>query len=95
MWTQRVQMKGILLCLIPWDLCAGTRDFYPTLAALIATVKHIFSLIVHYFKSFVPIAQQAGQAVVPGPLLLCCPWLTVYATFFVHQATVSTDRAEF
>jgi hypothetical protein len=64
------------------SLCRYKR-FYPALAALIATVKHICSLIVHYFNSFDPIAQQAGQAVVPGPLFLnMCLWFTIYATFF-------------
>ncbi len=39
-----------------------------------------FFLTVHYFNSFVPIAQQAGQAVVLGRLSLSiCPWTPVSA----------------
>ncbi len=35
-----------------------------------AQYQRIFVLTVHYFNSFVPIAQQAGQAVVQGRLSL-------------------------
>jgi hypothetical protein len=54
---------------------AGTRDFCPALAALIGPVKKIFLATTLYFTSFVPIAQQAGQAVVPRRLSLnMCLW---------------------
>jgi hypothetical protein len=46
--------------------CAGTRDFYPALAALISPVQHIFFLTVHYFN----FSQQPGQAVEQGRLSL-------------------------
>jgi hypothetical protein len=68
--TQRVQMKGILPLLVRWALCAGTRDFCPNLTALVGPVQNIFFLIVCYFNSFIPIAQQAGQAALPGRLSL-------------------------
>jgi hypothetical protein len=52
--------------LYPLALHAGTRDFCPALAALVGTVqtiKYFFFLTIHYFNSFVPIAQQAGSPV--------------------------------
>jgi hypothetical protein len=49
---------------------AGLRDFCSALAALVTPVQNIFSLTVQYFHSFVPIAQQAGQASVLGRLSL-------------------------
>ncbi len=63
-------MKGVLHWLVHWALRAGIRDFCPALAALVGPVQKIFFLAVHYFKSFFPIAQQAGQAVVPCRLSL-------------------------
>jgi hypothetical protein len=49
-----------------------SRDFYPTLAALVGPLTHIFFLTetVHYYRLLVSIAQQAGQAVVPRLLSL-------------------------
>ncbi len=70
MGTQRVQMKGVLSWLAPWACRAGTRDFCPALAAPVGPVQNIFFLTVHYFNSFIPIAQQAGQAVALGLLSL-------------------------
>ncbi len=66
----RVQMKGVLPWLVPWALCAGTRDVYPALAALVSPVQNMFFLAVHYLNLCVPIAQQHGQAVVKGDLSL-------------------------
>jgi hypothetical protein len=59
-------MKGVLR----WALHSSTRDFCPALAALVGPVQNIFFLTVHNFSSFVPIAQQAGKAVVQGRLSL-------------------------
>jgi hypothetical protein len=64
MGTQRVQMKEVLPWLVRWAL------LYPALAALVGPVQNMFFLTVYYFNSFVPIAQQAGQAVVPVRLSL-------------------------
>jgi hypothetical protein len=61
-------MKGVLPRMAGW--LVGTRDFGPVLAALLGPVQKIFFLTVHFFASFVPIAQQAGQAVVPVHLSL-------------------------
>ncbi len=60
--------------------CAGTRDFCSVLAILelvYSSAKKIF-LAVHYIYSFVPIAQQAGQAAVLDRLSL-------YMCFWMHQ----------
>jgi hypothetical protein len=52
----------------------GTRDFCSALAAVIGPVENIIFLIVHYFNSFVPIAQL-GQAALLGRLSLSrCLW---------------------
>jgi hypothetical protein len=57
-------MKGILPWLVHWACSADTRDFCPALATLVSLVQNIIFLTIHFFNSFVPIAQQAGQAVV-------------------------------
>jgi hypothetical protein len=57
-------MKWAFPCLVRWALLAGTGDFCPALAALVGPVQTIFFLTVHSLNSFVPIVQQAGQAVV-------------------------------
>ncbi len=56
--------------MVRWASCAVTRDFCSALAALAGPVQNIFFLTVHYFSSFAPIAQQAGQAAVLGRLSL-------------------------
>ncbi len=52
-------MKGVLPWLAPWARCAGKRDFYPALAALVSPVKKKF-LTAHYFTLFIP-QQPAGS----------------------------------
>jgi hypothetical protein len=64
MGTQRVQTKGVLSWLMRWALHAGTRGFFPALAALVGPIQNIFFLSIHYFDSFVPIAQEAGSLIV-------------------------------
>ncbi len=64
MGTQRVQMTGVLPWWVRWACCAGTRLFCPALDASRASKK--FFPRHTLFQSFVPIAQQAGQAVVLG-----------------------------
>jgi hypothetical protein len=63
-------MNGILPCLVRWACRAGTRDFYPALAALDSPVQKYFFLTLHYCNLCVPIAQQPGQAVLHGRLSL-------------------------
>jgi hypothetical protein len=62
MGTQGVQTKGALRWLVRWAFGAGPvkKIFVP--AALVGPVF----LIIHFFISFVPIAPEAGQAIVPG-----------------------------
>ncbi len=59
-------MKGVHSWLARWACRAGTRNFCSALAAWPS--KQYFFLAVHYFNSFVPIAQQVGQAAVLGHL---------------------------
>ncbi len=40
--THGVQMKGILHLLVCWTRCAGTKDFYPALAAIDQSNENIF-----------------------------------------------------
>jgi hypothetical protein len=63
-------LKEVLAWLVRWACRAGTRNFCSALAALLGPVQKIFTLTLHYFHSFVPIVQQAGQAVVLGRLSL-------------------------
>jgi hypothetical protein len=55
-------MKGVLSWLVRWACGASTRDFCSAFCALVGLVQNIFFLAVHYFSSFVPVAQQAVQA---------------------------------
>jgi hypothetical protein len=63
-------MKGGFPWLVHWAHCVGTRDFSPAFAALVSPVQNICYLTIRYFNFCVPIAQQAGQAVVQGCLSL-------------------------
>jgi hypothetical protein len=65
-------MKGVLPWLVRGACCAGQKDFCSALAALVGPVQNIIFLAVHYFTSFVPIAQQARQAVMPRRLSPIC-----------------------
>ncbi len=60
MGTQSVQMKEVLSWLVRWARHAGTRDFYPALAALVSPVQNISPYTI--FNLCIPIAQQPGQA---------------------------------
>jgi hypothetical protein len=58
--------------------CWSKKILFSALAALVGPVKNIIFLTVHYFNSFISIAQQAGMAVVPGCLSLSiCVWGSV------------------
>jgi hypothetical protein len=65
METQRVQMKAVLPWLVRWARHAGTRDFYPALAALVSSVQNIFPHST-LFQLLCP-HRTSGQAVVQGP----------------------------
>jgi hypothetical protein len=67
---------GSFICfrLVRWACRAGTRDFCSWVCSCRPT---IFFLTVHYLNSFVPNAQQAGQAAVLGRLSLSgCLWVS-------------------
>ncbi len=60
-------MKGVLPWLVRWAHRGVSRDYCPALAALDGPVQNIFLLTtVHFFNSFVPIAQQAGAGSLAG-----------------------------
>jgi hypothetical protein len=85
MGTQRVQMKGVPPWLVRWACRAGIRYFSSALAALIGPDQNIFLLTVHYFNSFVPIAQQAGKPAVLGRLSLnICMSLVILLRHFMR-----------
>ncbi len=50
-----------LVCLVSFAGRAGTQEFCSALAALVSSVENICFLTVHYFNSFVPIAQQTRR----------------------------------
>jgi hypothetical protein len=88
MGAQWVQMRGFLPWLVRWTRCACTRDFCTALAALVRPQTSAKYFVPHHNiisgRSFLLIAQQACQAVVPGRLSLSCAsllwwwhWLSV------------------
>jgi hypothetical protein len=46
-------MEGILPWLVRWARRAGTKDFYPALAAMVSPVKNIFFLTVDHLSIYV------------------------------------------
>ena len=66
-------MKGILPWLVRWTRCAGTRDFYAALAALVSQVQNIFSSRTQ-FQFMCPhrLATLAGSRAGP-PVSECVP----------------------
>ncbi len=76
MGTPKEQMKGSFLGWFVGLVVPVQEIFVLAFAAPVGQVHNIFSFTVHYFNSFVPIAQQAGQTVVLGRLSLSmCLWL--------------------
>ncbi len=71
---------------------AGIRDFSSALAVLVGPVQNNF-LLVHYFKSFVPIAQQAGQAVVLGRLSFSvCLWPVLAVDLSINSVGLEAEN---
>ncbi len=67
------------------SLHASTKGFSPSVAALFSPIQNILFFTVHYFNSFVRIAQQAGQAVVQGRLSLnVCPLRKIVTLKSIH-----------
>ncbi len=79
MGTQSAQMKVVVSWFVRWACTACTRDFCSALTVLVGPVQTNFFLAVQYYSSFVPIAQQAGQAALLGRLpLSVCLWSCFY-----------------
>jgi hypothetical protein len=70
----------------PW----ARRFFLSSFEALVGLVQNIFSLTVHYFHSFVPNAQQAGQAAVLGSLI--SNYVSLYRAFIFRAPPLLTLR---
>ncbi len=68
--SKRTNEKGFFLGWFVGLVVPVQEIFGSALAALVGPVQNIFFLILHYFNSFVPIGQQAGQAAVLGRLSL-------------------------
>jgi hypothetical protein len=84
-------MKEVPSCLVR----AGTKDLYPALAALVSPVQNIFFLTAYYFNLFIPIAQQPGQAVMPGLLsLIMCLWSQAIVVTKVLYALYCTKSVQ-
>jgi hypothetical protein len=66
--TQLVHMEGILPWLVCWAHRSGTRDLLSCLRCSSRPSTKYFFLTELYFISFVPIAQEVKQAVVPRRL---------------------------
>jgi hypothetical protein len=49
MGTYGIQMKGVLPWVVRWAHLAGTRDFYPALAALVSPVQYFFHPTLFHF----------------------------------------------
>jgi hypothetical protein len=65
--AQGVHVKVVLPWLAPWARRAGTRDFCPSLAALVDPV-----LAVHYFTYLSPmLSKLGGQSCRVACLLIC------------------------
>jgi hypothetical protein len=62
----------IISWMVRWACRAGTRDFGPALAALVGSVKNIFSSLYTISNAFVLITQQAGQQPCWVACLLVC-----------------------
>ncbi len=88
MRTQGVHLIGVLPWLVRWARCAGARDFCPALSS----TKYFFSHWPLFHCRFVPISQQAGQAVVPRHLSLGkCLWMNIDAKC-VHILQLDSQR---
>ncbi len=76
--SKNTNEKAVLPWLGCWVLSRRLRVIFvlPRLLYIVGPAQKLFFLAVHYLNSFVHIAQQAGQAVVPGrlslSLCLCC-----------------------
>ncbi len=65
MGTQGVHIKGVLPCLFRWANHAGTKDFFPILAALDGPVQNIVFLLFHFFCPHRPASWAGSHAASP------------------------------
>jgi hypothetical protein len=57
--------------LVHWARCAGTKDFYSALDALVSPLQNIFFLTLHTFSFYVSSSlSHLDRPVVPGRLSL-------------------------
>jgi hypothetical protein len=82
MGTQRVQMKGVLPWLVRWACRAAQGIFLFCLGcSCLGTKQNTFFLVVHYFISFVPIAQpKLGRQ----PCWVACLLICVSGSYIVY-----------
>jgi hypothetical protein len=98
MGTPGVHMKGVLPWMVRWACRVSTRDFFPALATIVGLVQNMCFFTIHYFTSFVLIAQQAGLTVMPGRLSLNMRlWFLRYNCTVQHKhpvVLISVTEAE-
>ncbi len=109
MWTPPISESGALTqCWNwgKWDTRTGSflgrfaghimpvHEIFVLPWLLLSALYKYFFLTMHYFSSFFPIIQQAGQAVVPGRLSLhMCLWRTVTTHQFSTDVTFQKLQA--
>jgi hypothetical protein len=90
-----VQIKGVLHWLVLLARHASTRDFYPVLATPVSSVRvqNIFLCRTLFYSTvYVAIAQQPGQAVVPGRLSLnVCLWVVPWIKKYRERTLISSE----
>jgi hypothetical protein len=65
-------MKGVFPWLVHWTCLAGTRDFYPALAALVFLVQNIFSSPYTFSLHLSPSPNKPGRQSCWVAWLLVC-----------------------
>ncbi len=74
--------------LVRWARRAGTRNFFPALAALVIPVQNIFFLAAKCFILCVPIAQQPAAGVSVPEFLACLAFSRLNSGTETGQAVV-------
>jgi hypothetical protein len=78
-------MKEVLSWLVRWARRAGTRDFYPVLAALVSPVKNIFSPPYSISVYVSPLPSNLGRQSCRAPCL------GLPAAYVALRADMTTD----
>jgi hypothetical protein len=79
-------MKAVLFWLVRWALVLPAQEIFILPWLLLSAQYNIFFPHRTLFTFFVPIAQQAGQAVVQGRLSLKSSYLSLRATCSLNAA---------